>query len=243
MSLLVCDFGHSRLKIHHYASDLTQRWILPLKPFSWPEDISPNLAQELLFVGTNQPHRLRAASHLSQLGFPVAVQLGVDCKVPLLLAEGVFSVGNDRLAQALGASQEKPNARNLIVSAGSALVLDRADHGQFCGGLIGMGWKVYRETMANLNPLLVTTSPSTTHYPGRNTSEAVALGWLESAKGMIERCGVDSENIFITGGDAKMLLDFFPTALHRPWLGVDAMAKALGYGVSDNQNVDDRTGF
>ena len=240
MSLLVCDFGHSRFKVHLYSEHLTQRWILPLKPFSWPEQIDPSSVREMLFVGTHQAHRLRVDSHCSQRGFPAGIQLGVDCKVPLLLAEGIHGVGNDRLAQALGAEQEKPQARNLIVSAGSALVIDLVQQGQFQGGMIGLGWKIYGETMAKINPLLVTQEQELLKYPGKKTSEAVALGWQECARGAIERNALGCDHVFFTGGDSQQFSSVFPKGLFRPWLGVDAMAKALGYRVNESQVIHDQ---
>jgi pantothenate kinase type III len=241
MSLLVCDIGHSRLKIHLYQPELVRRWILPLKPFAWPKELTAKDISELLWMGTNQSYQLRLSSHCSQLGFPAGIQLGIDCKVPLPLAENCSFAGNDRLAQALGAQQEFPLARNCIVSAGSALVIDEIDNGTFCGGLIGLGWQYYRQTMQQINPLLVTKNISAPHYPGLNTAEAVTLGWLEGACGAIERCAKNCAHIIFTGGDAQKFLGQFPHAHYRPTLGADAMAKALGYTVSPNQTISDET--
>jgi pantothenate kinase type III len=238
VSLLICDIGHSRLKVHHYTGIQVRRWLLPLKPFAWPEQISPADVSEVLLMGTNHKFRTRLMSHLANLNFPAPIQLGVDCRVPIEQNEQCRGVGNDRLAQALGALQECPKARSLVVSAGSALVIDVVENGQFAGGLIGLGWRYYREAMANINPLL-TTDNTQPLYPGRSTSEAVAAGWRELAVGGVQRLSCEVDQIFLTGGDLDFFTNEFPAALVRPWLGVDAMARALQYEVSADEVIVD----
>ena len=240
MPLLVVDAGHSRLKVHLYQSEKITRWLCPLKPFTWPNNLTPNKITEVLLMGTNERHLVRVRSHLSQLGFPAPTQLGVDLLVPTHSSQPLQGVGNDRLANVLGASFLTDQNPCLILSAGSAITLDRLNaEGQHEGGLIGMGWAYYRQVMLALDAKLVSSSDTTLEFPGKKTEDAVALGWKESVLGMVERLRQSKELIYVTGGDAERLLPSLASAVHAPYLGVDGMAKQLGYDIADSEIIED----
>jgi pantothenate kinase type III len=243
MSLLVIDAGHSRLKVHLYTPQSTTRCVCPLKPFTWPKNLpAPKDIAEVLLMGTNERHLVRLRSHLSQLNFPIPAQLGIDLMVPTSSATPLLGVGNDRLANVLGASLIAKHQPCLILSAGSAITLDRINaKGQHDGGLIGIGWAHYREAMLAINAKLVSSADPALTFPGKKTEDAVALGWKESILGMVERLRQPKELIYITGGDASRLLSFVPESIHVPYLSVDGMAQQLGYGVSVHESIVDLT--
>jgi pantothenate kinase type III len=243
MSLLVVDAGHSRLKIHLYAPSKMTRWLCPLKPFSWPKDLpAPKDITEVLIMGTNERLIVRLRSHLSQLKYPVPAQLGIDLMVPTVSKIPLQGVGNDRLANVLGASFLSGHKPCLIFSAGSAITLDRLSaEGQHEGGLIGMGWGHYREAMLSLDAKLVSSEDPKLEFPGHKTEDAVALGWKESVLGMIGRLRHFDEHTYITGGDAERLTPFLSNVTHSPFLGVDGMAQQLGYSISEHAITVDLT--
>ncbi|MBF0199134.1 MAG: type III pantothenate kinase [Planctomycetes bacterium] len=229
-SLLIIDAGHSRIKFHHYNQEGVSRETQNLKPFAWPQQKRFLHADECLLVGTNKRMNIRLSAHIKNLEhIPTPITLGVDIRVPL--ATSCSGVGSDRLAHGLGALQQFPNINCLVVSAGSALVIDLLNHdGNFAGGLIGIGLGHYKEAMSRMNPELLCASTAE-NYPGTNTEQAVLQGWLSPALKAISGLYAEHlcQKLIITGGDAQSLLPHFPEAIECPHLGADAMAKALGY--------------
>lgn len=155
--------------------------------------------------------------------------LGKDCRVPVEKRCG-SGTGNDRMVHALGVKAKYPNARVLVVSAGSALVIDLVEDGVLMGGLIGLGWRRYQTAMKDLNANLLTTEAEVV-YPGVETDQAVSLGWKLGVKSMIQGLlnthSVD--HMMLTGGDADLLKKEYPEAELDPLLGMDVLAKVFGY--------------
>lgn len=181
-------------------------------------------------MGTNQPMCIRWLSHIKQSDGPTPMVLGKDIRVPVVQKSGP-GTGNDRLVHALGAGQKHPGHEVVVVSAGSAFVVDYINpKGEMMGGLIGMGWATYQDAMQKLNPNLVAMKDAVS-FPGFNTEHAVALGWKAKVKALLESFKASYPNVkwILTGGDAEMLREWCPEAEIDPYLGVDELAKALGY--------------
>lgn len=155
--------------------------------------------------------------------------LGKDCRVPIEKRCGA-GTGNDRMVHALGVKAKYPDDKVLVVSAGSALVVDLVDRGVLLGGLIGLGWGRYQKTMKELNANLVTTE-NEVYYPGLETDQAVSLGWKLTVKSLLDQLlkTEDVDRMILTGGDAELLKKEYPEAEIDPLLGMDALAKAFGY--------------
>ena len=180
-------------------------------------------------MGTNEPMSIRWLSHWKQNSNVVPMVLGKDCRVPVEKRCG-SGTGNDRMVHALGVKAKYPDKKVLVVSAGSALVIDVVENGVLMGGLIGLGWKRYQNAMRELNSNLLTTD-SDVQYPGLETDQAVSLGWKLGVKTMMEHV-LKTESIdlmVLTGGDAELLKKEYPEAEIDPLLGIDALAQALGY--------------
>jgi pantothenate kinase type III len=129
----------------------------------------------------------------------------------------------------LGALHAFPGKSILVVSFGSALVMDRiSSKGVLEGGLIGLGREAYARAMAGIRSCLVPAEPGA-DYPGKNTSQAVALGWDEPNRQLLKAHARSVDEMIFTGGGAGAWKGIFSEAHVMPWLGQDAMAKALGY--------------
>jgi type III pantothenate kinase len=185
-------------------------------------------------MGTHQRLLRSVSSYLKQAGAVKTVLLGTDLRVPLDVEPGLQGVGNDRLAQALGAAQRHPGKCCLVVSAGTALVVDvLQSDGRFAGGLIGVGWHASQNALASFAPQLKvdTAEKISANYPGTTTREALWLGWLLPATAMIHSLLQSHriEQVVLTGGEAGLLAPYLPSCDIVEYLGVDAMARSLGY--------------
>lgn len=180
-------------------------------------------------MGTNERLKIRVCAHIKSLGLTAPIHLGKDIRVPGIKCE-TEGTGNDRLALALGAQQTYPNTNCLVISAGTALVIDYVENNTLKGGLIGLGFDRYKKSMQEINATLITDQSKSVQYPGIDTSEAVYLGWLEQAIQTILslQSQLKVEQTIITGGDAEILLERI-NAQHTPWLASDTMARVLGY--------------
>lgn len=140
---------------------------------------------------------------------------GTDLSIPLKTSlTDAKTVGVDRLLAALCTYVNTERA-NVIISAGTALVVDCVDEtGQFLGGAIAPGLRLsaraLHEWTAQL-PLASLDLP--TEFAGRSTMEALNLGLYAAARGgvreLIERYAEHLESwphVVATGGDAQRLL-------------------------------------
>jgi len=229
-SLLIIDCGHSRTKFHSYGSLTTSHICVQNTPFKWPKELELTDYTECLMMGTNEPMSIRWLSHIKQKNGPVPMVLGKDCRVPIIKNCGV-GTGNDRMVHALGAKAMCEKEPVIVISAGTALVIDIVNEkGELEGGLIGMGWGTYQKNMLAINSNLK-TSQQEVSYPGRETDEAVALGWQYGVKALVEKLGspYPKIKILITGGDGAMMSTWWPGGQYVENLGLDELAKAFGY--------------
>lgn len=232
--LLIVDAGHSRLKLHAYADGRVSRSVTAARPFDWPASVDVKIFDECLLMGTHERLLRNVSSYLNQSGGPRPALLGSDLRVPLESLSGLKGVGNDRLAQALGAAQKFPGRSCLVVSAGTALVVDILQRdGRFAGGLIAAGWHASQKAWTGTAPQLRLDPAEviSADYPGKNTAEALWLGWLLPAVSMIQSLSQkhEVEKVVLTGGEAGLLEKHLPTCEVVEHLGADAMARSLGY--------------
>ena len=230
--LLVIDAGHSRTKFSLFKNGEGTHFLIPNKPFNWPEEIkSIDNPCECLLIGTNQRQNIRILSHLKGMSSAIEpMVLGKDCRVPIDY-DSSENTGSDRLAQAYGATLFYPNKSILMVSAGSALVIDYIDKQQtFKGGMIGLGLKNYRDAMQNINPLLV-YEKSSENYPAKDTPGAVKCGWYTMVKStLIElKNKLNPDVIICSGGDNNEIKKILPEINVIDNIGAYAMAHALQY--------------
>lgn len=135
------------------------------------------------------------------------------------------TLGQDRLAAAVGAAAICPNTNLLIIDAGSAITYDFvSDKNEFLGGNIAPGIKmrltILRQMTKKLPQVEVEENELIPLY-GRNTRDAIAIGVIRGVtlevKGYIrtleERC--DHFEIFLTGGNAPYIINNIHTPVRQ----------------------------
>lgn len=125
-------------------------------------------------------------------------------------------LGPDRWAALIGARNHFPDTALVVVSAGTALVVDALDRqGVFLGGMILPGYRLMKTALAGNTARLPLTEGSFADFP-TNTEDAIETGCLSALHGAITsmharlqaRCDTPVR-IILSGGDAPRLLPLF----------------------------------
>ncbi|MCQ2342922.1 MAG: type III pantothenate kinase [Paludibacteraceae bacterium] len=143
-----------------------------------------------------------------------------DHQTPLPIQNGYLSpetLGQDRLAAAVGAAWLCPNENLLIIDAGSAVTYDFVDEkGIFLGGNIAPGIKMrlnVLHTMTKKLPLVEVDEQELIPLYGQRTRDAIAAGVVRGlvfeVKGYIRTMSERTTHYrtFLTGGYAPYLLN------------------------------------
>lgn len=127
------------------------------------------------------------------------------------------TLGQDRLAAAVGAKSLCPNENLLIIDAGSAITYDFVtDRGEYMGGNIAPGIKMrftILQRMTKKLPLVETEENELIPLFGKNTRDAIASGVIRGiayeVKGYMRtlREKMDHFHTFLTGGNAPYILN------------------------------------
>lgn len=127
------------------------------------------------------------------------------------------TLGQDRLAAAVGAKSLCPNENLLIIDAGSAITYDFVtDKGEYMGGNIAPGIKMrftILQRMTKKLPLVETEENELIPLFGKNTRDAIAAGVIRGiayeVKGYMRtlREKMDHFQTFLTGGNAPYILN------------------------------------
>jgi type III pantothenate kinase len=126
-------------------------------------------------------------------------------------------VGIDRLLDAVAAKRRlAPGVPAILVDAGSAVTIDWLDERHiFCGGAIFPGLRLMAQSLHDYTALLplVTVREPVPSFPAPDTIPAMETGIFHTVVGGIEKaCRVLVEKssvrpqLFLTGGDARLLL-------------------------------------
>lgn len=135
-------------------------------------------------------------------------------RLPVEVSYGTRStLGNDRVAAALGASALCPGVSALVVDAGTAITIDLIDRdGNFMGGNIapGMGLRFKSLDMAT-DQLPLVDGAGRVDFFGHDTESAIRCGVVGGMAGEIAdafshaRLITQCEKIVLTGSDASRL--------------------------------------
>ncbi|MBE9608618.1 type III pantothenate kinase [Chitinilyticum piscinae] len=136
-------------------------------------------------------------------------------------------LGSDRWATLAGARSLYPDTPLLIVSAGTACVLDSMSvDGRFLGGMILPGYRLQRQALHQHTARLPLREGEYREFP-HNTADAIATGCVsaltacvETAFSRLARNSTVIPLLLLTGGDAPLLAD----KLNKPALLVDNLA-------------------
>ncbi len=169
------------------------------------------------------------ADGISLLEDRVAIPLELDVETP-------EAVGLDRLLACHAARKYAEKGRPfLVVQAGTALVINLVNaNGVFCGGSILPGLSLMAKSLHEHTAKLpeVAIRKPVEAIPGRTTEDAIRAGIYFAAVGAILtlRAGFGHDEIlpiFITGGDAALLIPALPEPVtHLPDLVLEGIRLA-----------------
>lgn len=198
----VCSLPHRSPDAWH---DRASKWG-PAGSFSWVvTGVHPEQRDAVAEFARRRGDRVRVLDLASEL--PIRVSL-----------ERPDHVGVDRLLDAVAANSRRPaGVPAVIVDAGSAVTVDWVDaDGTFVGGAIMPGLRLMVLALHEHTALLpvIPTPKGAPAVPGTATPSAMEVGVFWSVAGGIvaildayRRHFDASPTVFLTGGDARSLLD------------------------------------
>ena len=152
-----------------------------------------------------------AQTDLNWLQHHEVKMLDADSKVPIKISyQTPESLGKDRLANAVAGYSEAKGRNILVIDLGTCVKFDVVDaSGHYLGGSIAPGLSMRYAALNHFTgklPLLQAERPN--DFVGRNTTESLHVGVVESMTGELEYL-MNKYNerfsdlaIFVTGGDA-----------------------------------------
>ena len=211
MNVLLLDLGNSRIKwrlgeMHGIALNVAELW-QQCAPLPAAEKIigcavaSPELQIQ---IGELFAHHWQASTTWLKVSRNA---LGIQNHYLRLDEQGC-----DRWAAILGASQLFPRQNVLVISAGTALVIDSLTHdGHFLGGTIAPGLGLMKAALHQATARLPFAQGQEQDFP-QATVDAIETGCLRAMLGAIElaQLKLEQENgvettILLFGGDAATL--------------------------------------
>ena len=147
--------------------------------------------------------------------YPTIISMSSKLKLPIESSySSMESVGNDRLANAVGAYVKNPNANSLVIDAGTCLTYDFVNANNcYLGGAISPGLNMRFEALNTFTeklPLLNKASKKL-NLIGGDTNSSIVSGVVNGVQGEIinniatYRSKYPLLTIFMTGGDTEFL--------------------------------------
>lgn len=147
--------------------------------------------------------------------YPYLIEMSSKLKLPIDSSySSMNTLGNDRLANAVGAFIENPNANSLVIDAGTCLTFDFIDlNNCFKGGAISPGLNMRFKALNSFTkklPLLDFNSEKLS-LVGESTSSSIVSGVVNGMAGEVVNNIVSYRSkyplltIFMTGGDIEFL--------------------------------------
>ncbi len=215
---LCIDQGNSRTKVALFREDGTI-----VKTFIYKSFMSADVERLISLYGVtdsiissvanvspaviNTLHRLSKHCILFDHNTPIPLQNNYDTP---------HTLGQDRLAAAIGANYLAPNENLLIIDAGSAITYDYVNaEGEFVGGNIAPGIKMRLMALHQRTrrlPEVEVEENQLIPLFGKNTKDAIAAGVIRGVtfevKGYMRTLAERTDHFctFITGGNAPYIL-------------------------------------
>lgn len=226
MKVLTLDVGNTSVDVCLFEREL--RYI-----GKFEHDKVPYIEADLVLVSSVRP----SAEAYIRERYPKARFIRAK-DVPLEVAfEGKEKVGVDRLLNLYGAISFYSKDM-VVVSAGTALVVDLAIDGIFQGGFITLGIGSGLECLSKKAELIPKIDLRSIKVSiGKNTEEAILGGFINQAKAFISKCLESwqedykrSLKLIITGGDGWLFEDlgvYDPLLIHRSLLALSSHSSPL----------------
>lgn len=197
--LLAVDIGNSR--IHVGMVDLVTTTCVAAEAFELSGGFGELKRRVCAMNRGTIPHRAVVSGVVRQVVETVCAGLEeAGCTAMLFSSTGPlpFSIhyqhpetlGADRCANALYASQRYPGSNVILISAGTALVIDFFSGTTFCGGAVMPGVTLQSKVLATYTdalPAVELSAETLPALPGTSTSETIAAGILYGISGAVER--------------------------------------------------------
>lgn len=234
---LCIDQGNSRTKIAIFEGDRLIKHII-YKSFTSADverlfSLYPIENSIIASVTNIEPsvvnvlHRLSKRFVLFDHNTPVPIKNGYDTPATL---------GQDRLAAAVGASKLYPNENLLIVDMGSAITYDMvSDQNEYIGGNIAPGLKMRFSVLKQMTkklPYVEVEAEELVPLFGKNTHDAIAAGVIRGTifevKGYMRTLSdrVAHYQTIITGGNSPYIVKSIESAhveKHLVLIGLNAI--------------------
>ncbi|WP_052190823.1 type III pantothenate kinase [Chitinibacter sp. ZOR0017] len=210
--VLLLDLGNTRLKWRYNAGpvQIAADW-----PSLQTQFATLPRPQRILLCSVKQPELSTEIGHWCQRHW----QLGAELLQVSRTALGVRNhyqllnqQGPDRWAAILGARSHYPQKNVLVVSAGTALVVDTLSAaGDYLGGTIGPGLGLMKQALQQGTARLPVSSGQNQGFPTQ-TSDAIETGCRRAIKGMLLEAlsemaqnNIPAQQIVCFGGDAALI--------------------------------------
>jgi type III pantothenate kinase len=229
--ILVIDVGNTRLKWGWLdGAHLSEQQAEPHR------DVAPASWSGKIFDRTQNPSRVlisnvagdamaKTLHGLSKKTYDVDPEFIIPTRSFHELTNGYLNpslLGPDRWLAVIGAWNLAHTAL-CVVDAGTAVKVDSVNaHGQHLGGLIVPGIQLMRESLLNktngVGPAMLNSTPSAAGILANNTISAVTRGAVVAAAAMADRAAElveqstgEHPQLFITGGDADLIVESMRT--------------------------------
>jgi type III pantothenate kinase len=228
--LLACDIGNTNIKTCIFYDDIPTG-----------KKLFTNTESFTAYLRTKPAHNIAVSSvvpeitkiiieELKTLKYSSPFILTKDAKFNLKISyNSPDTLGMDRLCSAEGAfslykgsdNYKNYNNKTFIISIdlGTATTINVLSYpGTFSGGIIAPGTNMMFESLNSSTAQLPSVSEKYyKNFIGKNTSESIASGVINSGTGLIKRTidyfksemKAEELKIFITGGNAEKLLPYF----------------------------------
>ncbi len=218
-SVLLIDNSNGRTKFRLWKQSALQPEVRVIPTAEISEARVKNLLHDWCFSSVTVCSVVPETADILSHSFCCPVKfLNANADLPIDFSSypGRATLGADRVANAVG-SLEWNQFPAIIVDLGTAITFDvvlrnTSDGYIFAGGVIAPGLSLFSEYLSTRTALLPPVCESgelSGGYIGQNTQEALRLGFLSGAKGMIRSiledisASLDSAPFIIaTGGDA-----------------------------------------
>lgn len=237
---LIIDAGNSRVKIYHTeGTDFTTTKIFASSDDKHIYDFLSKLKWEnciLSNVGAYETDWINLLSEKSE----IFLNLNSETPLPIKnLYETPETLGNDRLANAVGADYLYPGESVLAIDTGTAITYDLVVHHAYIGGAIAPGMQLRFDALHQHTKRL----PLLDYYndyeiPGKSTRDSILNGVIQGIcneiKGTINTYKEEYSGLIavITGGDADIFAKMIKNGIFaEPYLLAKGLNRILNYNV------------
>lgn len=237
---LVIDTGNTSTKMAVYSgNEMLAHYQRERLVVGELEKIKENFPEVNSLIISSVVRQDEQVNKFCRTNFDNYIRLNYETKLPIkVLYQTPETLGNDRIADVVGAWKEYPEQDMLVIDAGSCITYDLINSkGEYLGGNISPGLTMRFRALNNFTDQLPLVSRGESkNVLGKNTKEAIMLGVQhgvsQEIRGIIELAKQDYPELkaVLTGGD----LPFFEMELKNlifadPFLTLKGLNEILNY--------------